>query len=208
MGARNQAEFIQDPDEEIRACCQRQDAKTATLCALRHHGRELLAFLYGVLGDDAAEDANQELWAAIFSSILSFQGQSRFRTWAYVIAWRICGAFLRDRDRRRLLEPLSAVPELLSDEAQLRVRCLTGMRATLESAVGRIRQRLAPEERMLLILRVDQELSWREIASILLPDGSQIEQEEQRLRQRFVRIKNKIRQEACKIGLMDGRKSA
>ena len=71
----------------------------------------------------------------------------------------------------------------------------------------RLRERLAEDERDLLILRVDRELSWRDVAHAMLgpddsPDEERVRRFEVTLRQRFTEVKRKLRELAEEEGLL------
>jgi RNA polymerase sigma-70 factor (ECF subfamily) len=65
----------------------------------------------------------------------------------------------------------------------------------------RLRQALDPEERTLLVLRLDRELPWEEVALVLSGDGAPLEPAA--LRKRFERLKGKLARMARDQGLVD-----
>ncbi len=89
------------------------------------------------------------------------------------------------------------MPEV--DELIVRMRTTTlanlgGKRAT---RAERLRAQLEPDEQMLLTLRLDRELDWREIAVVLEDeppaDDAAVTRAAAALRKRFERIKEKLR---------------
>jgi RNA polymerase sigma-70 factor, ECF subfamily len=71
-----------------------------------------------------------------------------------------------------------------------------------------LRRKLAPEERELLILRVDRRLSWRNLAITSLGDSAEeaeIAHEEQRLRASIDAMKEKLAQIAREHGILAAR---
>jgi RNA polymerase sigma-70 factor (ECF subfamily) len=67
-------------------------------------------------------------------------------------------------------------------------------------ALERLRAQLEPEEQTLLTLRVDRQLSWREVADILAEEGATVD--EAALRKRFERLKDKLARAAREGGLI------
>jgi RNA polymerase sigma-70 factor (ECF subfamily) len=70
-----------------------------------------------------------------------------------------------------------------------------------------LRERLEPEERMLLMLRVDQRLSWEEVARVMAeteaPLGNaELKKRAAALRQQFQRLKTRLRALAEEDGLI------
>ncbi|HTZ54098.1 MAG TPA: RNA polymerase sigma factor [Candidatus Acidoferrum sp.] len=114
---------------------------------------------YAVLGDQhAAEDAAQEACLVIYRTIPSLRAPSAFAVWFYRIVVRVATASKRDRARVELCD------------ADMQARD-----ADTASAIDiwRALERLSPKLRTVVVLRYFEQLSSREIASILrIPDGT------------------------------------
>jgi RNA polymerase sigma-70 factor (ECF subfamily) len=69
-----------------------------------------------------------------------------------------------------------------------------------------VREALAPEDRVLLVLRVDRELAWADIARVTLgdvePERAALAKETVRLRKRFQLLKQHLRARARAAGLI------
>ena len=68
-------------------------------------------------------------------------------------------------------------------------------------ALRRLRESLDPEERTLLVLRLDQELEWDEVATVLSAEGAPVEAAT--LRKRYERIKDRMSRLAREQGLLE-----
>jgi RNA polymerase sigma-70 factor (ECF subfamily) len=68
------------------------------------------------------------------------------------------------------------------------------------TALDALRETLTPEEQTLLHLRIDQALSWDEIALVFGKDGSSVEAAT--LRKRFERLKERLAALARERGLV------
>jgi RNA polymerase sigma-70 factor (ECF subfamily) len=77
----------------------------------------------------------------------------------------------------------------------------TERKRALRSTLIAQRARLSPEERALLVLRLDRDLAWREVATVLSADGEPVD--EAALRKRFERLKAKLAQLAREEGLLE-----
>jgi RNA polymerase sigma-70 factor, ECF subfamily len=66
--------------------------------------------------------------------------------------------------------------------------------------LDRLRESLEPEERTLLILRLDREMSWNEVAEVLSSEGDPVDS--QAVRKRFERVKDKLGRLAKEQGLL------
>jgi hypothetical protein len=86
-------------------------------------------------------------------------------------------------------------------------------RTWVRERLRELRGRLHEQDELLLLLRVDRALAWREIARVLLPPGVDasdglLPREAARLRQRFAVIKQRLRQWAMEEGLLSAESSA
>ena len=198
-------------DQRIRAALAGGDVDEATTLALEAYGPELLGFLLALLrspvdAGDAFSDASIDVWRGL----PGFQWQSSLRTWLYVLTRR--AAYRLNRDPRRRGEravPFSAVSRVSKLAVALRNTTLPRLEAQAD-ALAEIRRQLDPDDQVLLVLRVDREMAWREIAEVLdqaagQPGGEQGAEEldagAARLRKRFMRIKEQIREMAKKAGV-------
>ena len=83
--------------------------------------------------------------------------------------------------------------------AEVRTATLSALRTENRSALERLRDELPEEDRALLILRIDRQLEWREIAIVLTATSKRIEdaqvltREAARLRKRFQLVVERLR---------------
>ncbi len=69
------------------------------------------------------------------------------------------------------------------------------------AGLARLRALLEPEDQTLLTLRVDRELEWEEVATVLSGEGEPVTPVA--LRQRFTRLKARLKELARDEGLLD-----
>ena len=188
-----------DVDAEVRRLCEAGDIHRAATVAIQAFSGELMGFLVVVVGDSSeAGDVFADTCVRLWKSLAAFRWESSLRTWVYVLARRACHAHREAKAPHRGRHvPLSQVPEV--DELIVRMRTTTlanlgGKRAT---RAERLRAQLEPDEQMLLTLRLDRELDWREIAVVLEDeapaDDAAVTRAAAALRKRFERIKEKLR---------------
>jgi RNA polymerase sigma-70 factor (ECF subfamily) len=186
-------------EERILAAHARGAHEEAATEAIRGYGPQILGYLTRVLGspDDAA-DAFSFFSERLWKGMASFEGRSSVRVWAYRVAWtaalRVAGdGYRRRRDRLRT----SMASRLAAD---ILTRTALDDRARADDGIDRLRRRLEPAERALLVLRLDQRLSWREVAEVMRGDGEDVD--EGALRKRFERLKEKLGRLAQSEGLL------
>jgi len=209
-----------DPEERIAAALARRDLDAAVTEVVKGYGPQILGYLRAVIRDpeDAAEVFSQfteDLW----KGLSGFRGDCSVRVWAYKIAWHAASRFGRDPYRRRRDRLATSLASRL---AQSILSSSNRMLERRSAEVERLREHLSPEEQSLLVLRVDRQLSWREVAEVLRaeddgdggPGGGGAPAlasalarmdgpvDEATLRKRFERLKGKLARLARQEGLL------
>jgi RNA polymerase sigma-70 factor, ECF subfamily len=164
--------------------------------ALRKHGAEIFGWLLATLSSEAeAADAfslfSEELWR----SLARHQGRCSIRTWCYMLA-RHCVARVLEARRTCRAVPLSEAP-VTQLAAQIRDATLSYLRTDVKQRVRSLREQLDPDDQTLLILRVDKDLGWRDIAIVMYGDDTgdeELARHAARLRKRFERVKAQLRE--------------
>ena len=148
------------PDAELIARWGRGDERAATLIVERH-APALGRFVASLGVRDEVDELVQDTFVRAFGSLDAFRGESSLRTWLFTIARRLLLDRRRSERRRRDGEDVregdavteyDALDGVVADETQARVR----------DAVGR----LTPTQREVFLLRVNEGLSYKEIAEV------------------------------------------
>jgi RNA polymerase sigma-70 factor (ECF subfamily) len=150
-----------DTDGELIGRWLAGDSRAATLLVARH--ADALARFAASSGErDEIEELVQDTFVRAFSSLDSFRGDSSFRTWLFTIERRLMLDRRRADRRQRITVPVeagdaatdyTALDALLAEEVGSRVR----------TAVDS----LSPTQREVFTLRVEQGLSYKEIAEVV-----------------------------------------
>jgi RNA polymerase sigma-70 factor, ECF subfamily len=129
---------------------------------VRRHQVAVIRLCVGMLGDGhAAEDAAQDVFFSAWRSLGQFRGDAQFSTWLYRIATNQCL-----RSIRRRPPPVTQLPEdLPAGESGAPHSRLEAAEAT--AAVSAAVARLSPEQRVALLLRQVEGLSYDQIAEVL-----------------------------------------
>lgn len=169
---------------------------------MRDHGPGVMGYLCSVLRNEAdAGDVFSQWSLDLWRGLPGFRGECPVRVWAYRLAWHAAARHLRDpyRQRGRHLE----TNEISRIADEVRSSVLLGRQEARQRGIDRLRDELLPEERALLVLRLDRNLSWREVATVLAAEGEGEPVDEAALRKRFERIKAKLAQRAREEGLLE-----
>jgi RNA polymerase sigma-70 factor (ECF subfamily) len=195
---------------QIRGYCDAQQWGPAATAALRGYGPEVLGYLSAMCRTetDAAEVFSsfcEDMW----KGLPRFRWQSSFRTWAYTLARHALYRLGRDPQRRRERNmALPDSPEVLELAEQVRTTTMIHLRTEIKNKFTALREQLEPDDRTLLILRVDRKLAWNEIAAIMAdadePTPEQLKRGAATLRKRFERAKERLRKLAADQRLIPG----
>jgi RNA polymerase sigma-70 factor (ECF subfamily) len=198
-------------EQEIRDRHARGDHEGAAEAAMRGYGTEVWNFLVALhqRDEDGAADAFSLFGEGLWRSLPRFQWHCSFRTWAYAIARR--SSLRQRRDARRRAARHGTLPEgsALSRLVAEIPRTSTGSGpAARRSRLLELREALPAEDQTLLMLRVDRELAWNDLAHVLADgaaaplQGRALERAAPRLRKRFQVVKEKLYDAARREGLV------
>ena len=152
-------------DELIRDTLQ-GDSQAYGQLVLKYQDRLFSAMLHVVGSVDEAEDVVQDSFVQAYIKLNTFQGNSRFFTWLYRIAFNNA---LSRRRRRRADVSIDQGRELTGREPEDRHEAPDEplMREERVALVKAAMVRLTEEHRTILVLREMQEMAYEEIADIL-----------------------------------------
>jgi RNA polymerase sigma-70 factor, ECF subfamily len=182
------------------------DLEGSVRVGLSHYRAEVYSFLCARLRSEAdAHEVFAQTSEDVWRGIASFRWQCSFRTWLYTLARHAAVRFERSpANRAELRQSLSRAPEAIERE---RSRTRPYLRTDAKDRLSQLRETLTPDEQSLLVLRVDRDLSWEEVARVLCDDADaddvSIRRHAVNLRQRFRQLTERIRERARAEGWLD-----
>jgi RNA polymerase sigma-70 factor (ECF subfamily) len=187
------AEARLELERKLRAHHAAGEMSAAATLAIREYGPEVLGLLVAVLRhNDEAAEVFAELCEDLWAGLPGFRWESSMRTWVYALARNAAYAFRRDPHRRRR-EALSDHPEISEIAARVRTTTATYLRSDVKDRVARLRGMLDEDEQTLLVLRVDRQMSWNEIAVVMDGPAGTVARGAAMYRKRFERVKDRLR---------------
>lgn len=154
--------------DEITLLRAKKREEAACRALFRRYRDPVFALLWRMHGARATrtvvEDLTQETFLRVFAALprFSVSGPARLSTWILTIATRVALNELRKH------EPLETPLEQVSDRLAHDARTDSGTeRRLLGDLIARELSRLAPEHRVVLLLREYHELKYQEIADAL-----------------------------------------
>jgi RNA polymerase sigma-70 factor (ECF subfamily) len=185
-----------DLERTVAELLAKGDVGGAATATIEAHGGGILGYLHTVAGNEHALDVFS-IWAEdVWRGLPAFRWECSLRTWCYRLAHHAAARFRRDPFRRRAERlPTSAASRLAASVAE------SAAPGSRRDRLRQLRGTLAPDERTLLALRVDRELEWDEIATVLSADGEPVTAAA--LRKRYERLKERLAKRAKVYGLLE-----
>jgi RNA polymerase sigma-70 factor (ECF subfamily) len=196
-----------DVEALVRGACVESDFARGATLLIEAYGAELFRFVRSRCRDD--DDAREvfAIWCEdLWRGLPQFAWRCSSRCWAYKLARHAAVRFACAPHRRA--ERNVALSDVMSQVAE-RVASTSSVYAgeRIQEQFRALRQRLCDEDQLVLVLRVDRDLGFREIAQVLAPPdvelaGTELEREAARVRKRFELAKRRLRRWAVEGGLL------
>lgn len=196
-------------EEEVRELCAREDIARAATRAVQGYGPQLYSFLVATCRDESeASEAFSETTERIWKGLATFAWESTLRTWAYVIARNVVRNRRRNAARKERRAHRTGESALEDVAHAVRTQTQAFLRTETKTRLQALRDSLSEEDRALLILRVDRQLGWNDLARVFAGDeaalsDADVAKEAARLRMRYQLVKDRLRELAKKEGLVE-----
>jgi DNA-directed RNA polymerase specialized sigma24 family protein len=203
-------ESTSETERAAETACKAQDHRAAIVVVMQAYGTEIYSFLLAQFRGDAgsADEVFSGFTEDLWRGLPKFQWRCSIRAWCYKLARTGVSRFRRaphNKANRRVA--LSEAPFLDELVQPARTSTRPHLRTDVKDKFEELREKLSPEDRDLLILRVDRNLPWRDIAFAMqsadqMPEDEQSKKLEAALRQRFAGIKERLKRLAQEAGLI------
>jgi len=134
---------------------------------VQRYQKKVTQLVYRYVNDfDTALDVVQDIFFRIFRNLHRFKGDCAFSTWLYRISVNVC----IDHSRRRKVRKETSLEAMAYDAAdERRDRDVVGgvIRHMERAQVRKALARLSSDEKMVIVMKVYEELTFDEIAEIL-----------------------------------------
>lgn len=154
-----------ETEKQVRHLLEEGDYGGTATVAIRALGPEVLRYLRATLRDEAdAADAYSHWEEALWRGLRSFRWKCSLRTWALRLATNAAANARSTAWRRRVRRFQTGEASALADE--VRISSLVRVERKTRG-LERLRQELSPQDQALVHLRIDQRLSFEELAEAL-----------------------------------------
>lgn len=138
--------------------------------------------------NEAAEDATQEIFVKILLSLSRFTGKSKFSTWIYSITYNYCIDMIR-REKKDMEVAVNDFSRIDPEDDNLHDAEI------LETNISRLRvilNHMSAEDKSILMMKYQDDLSIREICDMLNKTESAIKMKILRAKEKFLKIYREI----------------
>ncbi|HEV7558575.1 MAG TPA: sigma-70 family RNA polymerase sigma factor [Kofleriaceae bacterium] len=186
----------------VRARIDREDLQGAATAALQIYGSEIYGFLRATArDDDLGAEAFAQLGEDLWRGLAQFRWEASLRSWCYMLARNALHRLRRDPRRSPARHAGLSAVEVSAIAEQLRTATAAYNKTEVRDELAVLRAQLDPEDHELLLLRLDRQMSWKEIARIR-GGNDDITTRAAALRKRFERAKDRLRELALENGLL------
>jgi len=193
------SEADKEIEARIRDLLAADDRPAAATAAIQEFGPPVLRYLRSLLRDeDDASDAFSVFAENVWRGLPTWRGEGSLKAWAFRLAWNGAMNLKNEAWRRRGRRFFSGEASALAEEIRTRSHVKVERQ---RNALDKLRESLDVEEISLLTLRIDQKLSWAEIADVTAIDGQRVEAAA--LMKRFERLKVRLAKMAKEQGLLE-----
>lgn len=192
-------------EQRIRDAHARGEHEAAATLGIETYGREVLSFLITHVGHQRAQEVFSDFLEDFWRGFPNFTWRSSLRTWTYILARHASVRYLRGPQQRRV--QLATSGEFTNLSERIRSDTAAYLRTEVKDRFRELREQLPEDDQTLLILRIDRNLSWNELAMVMAGPGvvlsdSELETASARQRTHFKRAKERLKKLAQAEGLL------
>lgn len=153
-----------DSERSVDQALVSGDYRTVLKFLMDAYGNQIYRFCMQMVKDEQlAEDVHQMTYVQAYEGLGSFKGNSSLRTWLFSIARnRSLDALKMTRRRERRITLVDELPENQNEQPVDNEAQQSGLRQQLQKCL----QKLAPHIRSAVLLRFQQEHSYKEMSDI------------------------------------------
>ncbi len=184
-------------ERSLQELCARGEVRLAVEGALEVYGAEIQRLLAAVLRHEPelARDAYSLFCESLLRDLPAFRWESSFRTWAFRVARNLAYRLASSPVRREQSLSQGVCEQVAHAE---RTPTVPWLRTSIKARFRDLHEKLDPDERLLLVLRVDRRLSWLDVAREMAgpgeaPPSALLQRKAAVLRQQFRHLKERLR---------------
>jgi len=135
-------------------------------------------------GEDEAKDLTQDVFLKLFVKLKSFKGKSKFSTWIYAFTYNHCANYVT-RNTAKKIEKQSVNSDIIENVGE-DVESTTDFQDMQVEKLKRVLELISPDEKMILLLKYQDNLSIKEISNALAIGESAVKMRLKRAKEKLV----------------------
>ncbi|MEN3324009.1 RNA polymerase sigma factor [Mariniflexile soesokkakense] len=137
-----------------------------------------------------SEDLTQDVFVKLFQKLSSFSGKSKFSTWLYAFTYNMCVDYVN----KHVLKKVSTNDMDVEDYSPLLIEVADSSLFLLkEKTLKKALEVIAPEDKMILLLKYQDDFSIKNITTVLEISESAVKMRLKRAKARIIEAYNSIR---------------
>lgn len=152
---------VLDNDFQLVERFRKGDQRAFDELVIKYQSR-ICYLVLGIIGDsDEAADIAQTTFVKAYQKLHSFRGKASFKTWLYRIAINLSKNYLREKVKKERLPPLRKAERVIENKVEEMI--IKERSQMVREAISQLPER----QRLTLLLRIYEELPYKEIARIM-----------------------------------------
>lgn len=137
-----------------------------------------------------AEDLTQDVFVKLFQKLSSFEGKAKFSTWLYAFTYNMCVDYVN----KHVLKKVSTNDIDVEDYSLLQIEVADSSLFLLkEKTLKKALEVIAPEDKMILLLKYQDDFSIKHIMTVLEISQSAVKMRLKRAKARLIEAYNELR---------------
>lgn len=188
----NKSEQIQTDQAIVESFLETHEAVYFDMLYERYADK-VYAKCIGMLKEETlAEDATQEVFIKILTSISRFEQKSSFSTWVYAITYNLCIDSIRRRKKKTTVEFEDYHQEELNEAESIEEVSDKELLEIRIDRLGEVLHRAMDEDRAILLMKYADNMSIRDISEVIGKSESAVKMNIMRAKQRAKKIYNSL----------------
>lgn len=133
--------------------------------------------------EDEAKDLTQDVFLKLFVKLASFKGKSKFSTWLYAFTYNHCANYVT-RNTAKKIEKHSVSSDVIENVGD--VESTHDFQNMKVEKLKRVLELIPPDDKMILLLKYQDNLSIKEISSALIIGESAVKMRLKRAKEKLL----------------------
>lgn len=136
---------------------------------------------------EEAEDLTHDIFIRLFIKLRTFKGTSKFSTWLYSFTYNFCVNYVQ-RDMHKKKEKVTVVTDIVKDDVSDDEIDDATLFALKSDQLAKAMQMIDPNDKMILLMKYQDDMSIKEISTMLDLGESAIKMRLKRAKEKVVQI--------------------